>query len=72
VNIHPFLIHAANTAREQGLTAVAEETAGDLRLFRSAVRVGLSGACRVPGANTGQRPGRLLLECLREREAEGN
>jgi transposase len=26
--------------------------------------------CRVPGANTKQRPGRLLLECLDKREAD--
>jgi hypothetical protein len=65
------LIHAANTAREQGLPAApAEDTASDLRLFRNAVRVGLSGVRRVPGANTKQRPGRLLLECLDKREAD--
>jgi transposase len=65
------LIHAANTARAQGLAAVpAEDTAVDLRLFRSAVRVGLSGIRRAPGANTKQRPGRLLLECLDKREPD--
>ena len=65
------LIHAANTAREQGLPAVpAEDTAGDLRLFRNAVRVGLSQVRRVPGANTKQRPGRMLLQCLNDREAD--
>jgi transposase len=65
------LIHAANTAREQGLPAVpAEDTAGDLRLFRNAVRVGLSQVRRVPGANARQRPGRMLLECLKHREAD--
>jgi transposase len=65
------LIHAANTARAQGLAAVpAEDTAGDLRLFRNAVRVGLSGVRRVSGANTRQRPGRLLLECLDKREPD--
>ena len=65
------LIHAANTGREQGLPAVpAEDTADDLRLFRNAVRVGLSQVRRVPGANTKQRPGRMLLECLKNREAD--
>jgi transposase len=65
------LIHAANIAREQGLPAVhAEDTASDLRLFRHAVRIGLSQVRRVPGANTRQRPGRMLLECLKDREAD--
>jgi hypothetical protein len=65
------LIHAANTAREQGLPAApAEETAGDLRLFRNAVRVGFSQVRRVPDANVKQRPGRMLLECLKDREAD--
>jgi transposase len=65
------LIHAANTARGQGLASVcAEVTAGDLRLFRNAVRVGLSQVRRIPGANTKQPPARLLLECLNDREAD--
>jgi hypothetical protein len=65
------LIHAARQARGQGLAAVpADETAADLRLFRSAVLVGLQEVRRVPGANQKQRPGRLLLECLRDREAD--
>jgi transposase len=65
------LIHAANTARAKGLAAApAEATARDLVLFRHAVRVGLSEVRRVPGANTKQRPGRMLLECLRDREAD--
>ena len=63
------LIHAANAARAQGLAAVpGEEIAADLRLFRNAIRVGLSGVRRVPGANTKQKPGRTLLECLNNRE----
>jgi transposase len=62
------LIHTANIARDQGLTAVPEDTAGDLRLFRHGVRVGLSQVRRVPGANTKQPPARLLLECLDARE----
>ena len=65
------LIHAAGAARGQGLPAVPDETAAaDLRLFRSAVLVGLSEVRRVPGANARQRPGRLLLECLNDREAD--
>jgi transposase len=65
------LIHAANTARAKGLAAVPDDdTASDLRLFRNAVRVGLEQVRRVPGANTKQKPGRLLLECLRDREAD--
>jgi transposase len=65
------LIHAANTARGKGLAAVPDDgTAEDLRLFRNAVRVGLAQARRVPGANAKQPPGRLLLECLRDREAD--
>jgi hypothetical protein len=51
------LIHAANTARDQGLTAVpGDVTAGDLRLFRSAVLAGLSEVRRVPGASKKQPP----------------
>ena len=65
------LIHAANTARTQGLAAAPdEETAADLRLFRNAVRVGLSEVRRVPGANQKQLPARLLLECLKDREGD--
>jgi hypothetical protein len=64
------LIHAASTARDNGLTAVpAEETAADLRPFRSAVLVGLQEIRRVPGAKAKQKPGRTLLECLHDREA---
>jgi transposase len=62
------LIHAANLAREQGLPAVPDDTiAGELRLFRHGVAVGLSEIRRVPGSNEKQPPGRLLLECLRDR-----
>jgi transposase len=65
------LIHASNAARDNGLAAVpAGETAADLKLFRHAVLVGLSEIPRVPGANTKQKPGRTLLECLRDREAD--
>jgi len=63
------LIHAANTARAKGLARVPDaDIAADLRLFRHAVRVGLSEVRRVPGANSKQKPGRTLLECLRDRE----
>lgn len=63
------LIHAANTARVKGLAVVPDDDiAADLVLFRNAVRVGLSEVRRVPGANTKQKPGRMLLECLKERE----
>jgi transposase len=63
------LIHAANLSRARGLAAAPDSgTAADLRLFRNAVRVGLSQVRRVPGANTKQKPGRMLLECLKDRE----
>jgi transposase len=62
------LIHAANLARGQGLAAVPDDAiAGELRLFRHGVAVGLSQVHRVPGSKEKQPPGRLLLECLRDR-----
>jgi transposase len=65
------LIHAANQARARGLGAAPDdEIAADLRLFRSAVLVGLQEVRRVPGARARQKPGRTLLECLRHREAD--
>jgi hypothetical protein len=65
------LIHQANLARDQGLHAVpANRTAKDLKLFRHGVNVGLAQLPRVPGANEKQPPGRLLLECLKHREAD--
>jgi transposase len=65
------LIHAANTARADGLAAVpGDAIAADLVLFRNAVRVGLSQVRPVPGAKSKQKPGRMLLECLRDREAD--
>jgi hypothetical protein len=65
------LIHAANVARDQGLSAVPEEmTAEHLTLFRRGVAVGLSQVRRVPGARAKQPPARTLLECLRHREAD--
>ena len=65
------LIHAANLARDQGLTAVpAATTAEHLKLFRRGVTVGLSQVRRVPGAKSKQPPAPTLLECLRHREAD--
>jgi transposase len=65
------LIHAANVARGKGLPSVPDDdTAVDLVLFRNAVRVGLSEVRPVPGAKAKQKPGRSLLECLRDREAD--
>ena len=65
------LIHAANLSRDQGLAAVpGETTAEHLTLFRRGITVGLSQVRRVPGAKTKQPPARLLLECLRYREAD--
>jgi transposase len=65
------LIHAASAARDKGLPAVPDEdTAADLRLFRHAVLAGLQEVRRVPGAKARQKPGRLLLECLKNREAD--
>jgi transposase len=63
------LIHAANTARDKGLTAVPDDAiAADLLLFRNAVRVGLSQVRRAPGPKAKQKAGRMLLECLQHRE----
>ena len=65
------LIHAANEARGQGLDAAPDDDiARDLRLFRAAVNVGLQEVPRVPGAGKKQKPGRMLLECLKDREAD--
>ena len=65
------LIHASNVARDNGLASVpADVTAADLKLFRHAVLAGLSEVPRVPGANRKQKPGRTLLECLHDREAD--
>jgi transposase len=65
------LIHQANLASAKGLGAVPEHAiAGHLSLFRHGVLAGLSDVRRVPGANNKQPPARLLLECLRHREAD--
>ncbi len=65
------LIHAANLARDQHLAAVPEEmTAGHLKPFRHGILAGLSEIRRVPGPRAKQPPGRLLPECLHDREAD--
>jgi len=59
------LIHAANTARGQGLPAVPGHVAAPLiHAFRHGVILGQ--VKRVDGRK--QRPGRDLLECLRDRQ----
>jgi transposase len=61
------LIHAANTARARGLPAVSDAVAAPLiRAFRHGVILGLGQVKRVDGRK--QRPGRDLLECLRDRQ----
>src|SRR5450631_4913156 len=60
------LIHAANTARAQGLPAIPGDVAAPLiHAFKHGVLAGLSQVSRVPGRT--QRPCRDLLECLRDR-----
>ena len=61
------LIHAANTARAQGLPAIPGEVAAPLiHAFKHGVLLGLSQIPRVPGRK--QEPCRDLLECLRDRQ----
>jgi hypothetical protein len=61
------LIHAANTARAQGLPAIPGEVAAPLtHAFRHGVLVGVAQIPRVPGRK--QQPCRDLLECLRDRQ----
>jgi transposase len=63
------LIHAANTARAQGLPALPGEVAAPLiHAFKHGVLVGLSEVPRVAGRK--QRACRDLLECLRDRQAD--
>jgi transposase len=60
------LIHAASQARDKGLTAVPGDIAAPLvHDFRHGVLAGLSEIPRSPGRK--QRPGRDLLEVLRDR-----
>jgi transposase len=63
------LIHAANTARAQGLPAIPGEAAAPLiHAFKHGVLLGLSQVPKMPGRK--QRPCRDLLECLRDRQAD--
>ena len=63
------LIHAANTARAQGLAAVPGHISAPLiHAFKHGVLAGLSQLPKVPGRK--QRPGRDLLECLRNRQVD--
>jgi transposase len=63
------LIHAANATRAQGLAAIPDQIAAPLiHAFRHGVLLGLSQIPRVPGRK--QDPGRDLLECLRDRQAD--
>ncbi|MDA0638965.1 IS66 family transposase, partial [Nonomuraea sp. MCN248] len=67
------LIHAANLAREQGKDGMDAGTkAMWINSFRHGVRIGLSEVRRIPGAaKTVTQPiGRVLLEVLRDREAD--
>lgn len=64
------LIHAANTARDTGAQAIDDETKTELlQLFRDGVLVGLKDIPR-DYDNLKQPEFRLLLEMLRDREAD--
>lgn len=64
------LIHEANLAREHALPAIPADTRDELiRLFTQGVRVGLSDTTS-HGSRPGERKARLLLETLRDREAD--
>jgi transposase len=61
------LIHAANTARAQGLPAIPGDIAAPLiHAFKHGVLVGLSQIPRAPGRK--QQPCRDLLQCLHDRQ----
>jgi len=63
------LIHAANTARTQGLPAIPGGIAAPLiHAFKHGVLLGLSEVPKTTGRK--QRPCRDLLECLRHRQAD--
>lgn len=67
------LIHHANLAREQNLDQIDPQVKQELvRSYRHGVRVGLSEVRRVagPAKTTKQPTGRVLLETLRDREAD--
>jgi transposase len=64
------LIHQANLARGQGLDTIPAAVADDLiTRFRDGVRVGLC-ATTSHGTRPGERKARLLLEVLRDRDAD--
>lgn len=64
------LIHQANLARGQGHTTIPAQIADPLiELFRQGVLVGLAHTT-TPGGRPGERKARLLLEVLRDREAD--
>jgi transposase len=64
------LIHHANQAREQGLSAIAADVRDELlRRFRNGMLVGLSDTTS-PGTRPGERKARLLLEVLRDRPGD--
>ncbi len=63
------LIHAANTARAQGLPAIPGDIAAPLiRAFRHGVILGLGQVKKIDGRK--QQPCRDLLECLRDRQGD--
>jgi transposase len=64
------LIHHANLAREQGLTTIPTDTRDTLlRRLRNGRGVGLSDTTS-HGTRPGERKARLLLEVLRDRDAD--
>jgi transposase len=64
------LIHQANLAREQGRDAIADDVRNELiTRFRHGVLVGLSDTTS-HGTRPGERKARLLLEVLRDRQAD--
>jgi len=65
------LIHAANTARDDGLDTIDEHTKTKwIQRFRDGVLVGLKDIPRIPGRRVKQSEFRPLLEVLRDREAD--
>jgi hypothetical protein len=64
------LIHQTNLAREQGRVAITDNVKTELiKRFRDGVRVGLSDTAS-QGTLPGERKARLLLEVLRDRNAD--
>jgi transposase len=64
------LIHEANLARDQGLKAIPAAVKNELiTRYRDGVLVGLS-ATTTHGTRPGERKARLLLEVLRDRQAD--